>query len=134
MSTYRLDSIFRPRAVAVVGSQSRPRSVGRAVVENLRDVIAVLELRIGVETEAAALAERLLVLLAEPYQCDNVMLESRTSIGVALAPRDGADPQSLLQCADLALYAAKAAGRNTNRIFDDIPISYCFLSSNQAEL
>lgn len=35
MSTYRLDSIFRPRAVAVVGSQSRPRSVGRAVVENL---------------------------------------------------------------------------------------------------
>lgn len=36
MSTYRLDSIFRPRAVAVVGSQSRPRSVGRAVVENLR--------------------------------------------------------------------------------------------------
>ncbi len=32
MSTYRLDSIFRPRAVAVVGSQSRPRSVGRAVV------------------------------------------------------------------------------------------------------
>lgn len=35
MSTYRLNSIFRPRAVAVVGSQSRPRSVGRAVVENL---------------------------------------------------------------------------------------------------
>ena len=35
MSTYRLDSIFRPRAVAVIGSQSRPRSVGRAVVENL---------------------------------------------------------------------------------------------------
>ncbi|MCR6625699.1 MAG: bifunctional acetate--CoA ligase family protein/GNAT family N-acetyltransferase [Pseudoxanthomonas sp.] len=35
MSTYRLDSIFRPGAVAVVGSQSRPRSVGRAVIENL---------------------------------------------------------------------------------------------------
>lgn len=35
MSTYRLNSIFRPRAVAVVGSQSRPRSVGRAVIENL---------------------------------------------------------------------------------------------------
>ena len=35
MSTYRLSSIFRPRAVAGVGSQSRPRSVGRAVVENL---------------------------------------------------------------------------------------------------
>jgi acetyltransferase len=35
MSTYRLGSIFQPRSVAVVGSQSRPRSVGRAVVGNL---------------------------------------------------------------------------------------------------
>lgn len=35
MSTYRLSSIFRPTSVAVVGSQSRPRSVGRAVVNNL---------------------------------------------------------------------------------------------------
>lgn len=82
------------------------------------DEFALLTWRYADEAEAAALAERLLVLLAEPYQCDNVMLESRTSIGVALAPRDGADPQSLLQCADLALYAAKAAGRNTYRFFD----------------
>ena len=61
--------------------------------------------------------ERLLTLLAEPCQLDNVLVEVRASIGVALAPRDGADPQSLLQCADLALYAAKAAGRNTHRFF-----------------
>ncbi len=35
MSTYRLQSIFRPSSVAVVGSRSRPRSVGRAVINNL---------------------------------------------------------------------------------------------------
>jgi len=35
MSTYRLQSIFRPASVAVVGSRSRPRSVGRAVINNL---------------------------------------------------------------------------------------------------
>jgi EAL domain-containing protein (putative c-di-GMP-specific phosphodiesterase class I) len=45
-------------------------------------------------------------------------VEVRASIGLALAPRDGRDPQALLQCADLALYAAKAAGRNTYRFFD----------------
>ncbi len=67
---------------------------------------------------AATLADRLLALLSEPYQLDDLRLESRTSIGVALAPRDGRDPQSLLQCADLALYAAKAAGRNTFRFFE----------------
>lgn len=37
MSTYRLQSIFRPKSVAVVGSRSRPRSVGRAVIKNLLD-------------------------------------------------------------------------------------------------
>ena len=82
------------------------------------DEFALLTWRYAEAHEAAALAERLLVLLSEPYQCEEVLLESRTSIGVALAPRDGRDPQSLLQCADLALYAAKAAGRNTYRFFD----------------
>ncbi len=82
------------------------------------DEFALLTWRHAQAHEAAALAARLLALLSEPYQCDEVRLESRTSIGVALAPRDGHDPQSLLQCADLALYAAKAAGRNTHRFFD----------------
>ena len=82
------------------------------------DEFALLTWRYADEASAAALAERLLALLAEPYQCENVLVESRTSVGVALAPRDGADPQALLRCADLALYAAKAAGRNTYRFFD----------------
>lgn len=37
MSTYRLKSVFEPASVAVVGSRSRPRSVGRAVIGNLLD-------------------------------------------------------------------------------------------------
>ena len=36
MSTYALDAVFRPKSVAVVGASPRPRSVGRAVVRNLR--------------------------------------------------------------------------------------------------
>jgi len=82
------------------------------------DEFALLTWRHADADSAAALAERVLALLAEPCQCEEVLLESRTSIGVALAPRDGRDPQSLLQCADLALYAAKAAGRNTYRFFE----------------
>lgn len=81
------------------------------------DEFALLTWHHTSEPSASALAERLLTLLAEPCQLDNVLVEVRASIGVALAPRDGADPQSLLQCADLALYAAKAAGRNTHRFF-----------------
>ena len=40
------------------------------------------------------------------------------SIGVALAPEDGDDPDQLLKNADLALYRAKAEGRGTYRFFE----------------
>ena len=40
------------------------------------------------------------------------------SIGIALAPRDGSDPEMLLKNADLALYRAKVEGRSTYRIFE----------------
>ena len=82
------------------------------------DEFALLTWRYTSPKKSGALAERLLQLLSEPIQLDDVLVEIRVSIGVALAPRDGRDPQSLLQCADLALYAAKAAGRNTFRFFD----------------
>src|SRR5262245_50074945 len=36
MSTYRLDKLFAPRSVAVVGASPRPTSAGRAVVVNLK--------------------------------------------------------------------------------------------------
>jgi diguanylate cyclase (GGDEF)-like protein len=38
------------------------------------------------------------------------------SIGVAVAPAEGADLRTLLQIADTALYAAKRAGRNVVRV------------------
>jgi acetyltransferase len=36
MTTYRLDAIFAPRSIAVVGASPRPHSVGRAILRNLR--------------------------------------------------------------------------------------------------
>src|SRR5262249_6317940 len=40
------------------------------------------------------------------------------SVGIAMAPRDGSDPDSLLKFADMALYAAKTSGRRTYRFFE----------------
>ncbi len=81
------------------------------------DEFALLSLLNMSRDEAQALAARLVAALSEPVQMDGVLVEVSTSVGVALAPQDGQDPQALLQCADLALYAAKAAGRNTFRFF-----------------
>jgi diguanylate cyclase (GGDEF)-like protein len=41
------------------------------------------------------------------------------SIGIALAPDNGADEDGLLKCADLALYRAKGDGRGTFQVYED---------------
>ena len=44
---------------------------------------------------------------------------STCSIGISIAPRDGTDSSTLLKHADLAMYAAKAQGGDSYRLFDD---------------
>ena len=71
------------------------------------------------QREAAhQLADRILAVTREPFDIDGKFFTSGASIGVALAPRDGTDPDDLLRKADVALYASKSAGRNAYRIFD----------------
>jgi len=68
---------------------------------------------------ARALAERLVAALAEPY--DLGMGEPQravtASVGVALFPTDGDEPEILLHNADTALYRAKWAGKNQAAFF-----------------
>jgi diguanylate cyclase (GGDEF)-like protein len=63
-------------------------------------------------------ARRILAALSEPVFANGHDLAPAASIGVAVAPQDGTGSLSLLRNADLALYAAKAAGRKTFRTFD----------------
>ena len=58
--------------------------------------------------EAELLARHLLEVVEEPLQLDGVQLVIGASIGLACAPEHASDEASLLQRADLALYAAKA--------------------------
>jgi diguanylate cyclase (GGDEF)-like protein/PAS domain S-box-containing protein len=57
--------------------------------------------------------------LQEPFHANGHELSSSVSIGVTLFPRDGPDFETLLQKADMAMYRAKDAGRNTFRFFDE---------------
>ena len=63
--------------------------------------------------DAAALAERLIDALSQPYDVDGHQVVIGTSIGIALVPGDGEDAHLLLKNADMALYRAKADGRGT---------------------
>jgi diguanylate cyclase (GGDEF)-like protein len=68
--------------------------------------------------EAAALAKRILELLSAPFDLNGHQATIGTSIGIALAPADGRDPDELLKNADLALYRAKSEGRGIYRFFE----------------
>jgi len=65
---------------------------------------------------AATAAQRAIEAIAAPYEIEGSAIHVTTSAGVSIYPTHGEDAPTLLKCADLALYAAKAAGRNVYRI------------------
>jgi diguanylate cyclase (GGDEF)-like protein/PAS domain S-box-containing protein len=67
---------------------------------------------------AGAVAEKLRQALAEPYMLRGSLLHSSASLGIALFRGSDESLDSVLQHADLAMYQAKAAGRNCLRFFD----------------
>jgi diguanylate cyclase (GGDEF)-like protein len=66
---------------------------------------------------AEGVAIRLIDLISRAYAVDGHMLHIGASVGIALFPDDGHDPDTLLKNADVALYQAKAEGRGCYRFF-----------------
>ena len=64
------------------------------------------------------LAEKVLENVTRPLRIDAERLEVPASMGIAILPEDGTDANALMQCADLALYHAKAGGKNHSRFYD----------------
>jgi diguanylate cyclase (GGDEF)-like protein len=69
--------------------------------------------------EAAAIAARQTIeVLSAPYDVAGHRITVGASVGVSLAPGDGATSGALMKNADVALYRAKADGRGTWRFFE----------------
>ena len=65
------------------------------------------------------LARRALAAVEAPFHINEHALEGKASVGVAIAPADGTDNDTLLRSAELALYKAKESGRGTYRFFEE---------------
>ena len=65
-----------------------------------------------------ALAQSILDQLRRPMVVDGHQIATGVSIGIAVGPNDGADADTLLKNADLALYRAKQDGRGVFRFFE----------------
>jgi diguanylate cyclase (GGDEF)-like protein/PAS domain S-box-containing protein len=75
------------------------------------DEFTLIQLGISGAEQATGLAERLIHDLSQPYEIGGREVQIGASIGIALAPAHGSNPDRLLGAADVALYDAKAQGR-----------------------
>lgn len=82
------------------------------------DEFAVIHGGANAQHSVTALVDNIVSELKRPFMCDGHLVQTGASVGIALAPKDGDDPERLLKSADLALYAAKAAGRGAYRFFE----------------
>ncbi|MGR9114247.1 MAG: EAL domain-containing protein [Gammaproteobacteria bacterium] len=65
-----------------------------------------------VEFHPEHVAERCLTVISKPILIGTNTIYPGTSIGIAIFPDDANTPETLLQCADNAMYAAKSSGKN----------------------
>jgi diguanylate cyclase (GGDEF)-like protein/PAS domain S-box-containing protein len=83
------------------------------------DEFAIIQAIEHDQREAAiGLTIRLIDKLNESFEIEGHKLNISTSIGIAMAPEDGTDADELMKKADMALYRAKAEGRNSYAFFD----------------
>jgi diguanylate cyclase (GGDEF)-like protein len=83
------------------------------------DEFLLLLTDIGSDSGLSAVANKIQQLLGQPLPIGGREYWIGASIGIAVFPRDGEDPDTLMRHADLALYQAKAAGRGTSRFYCD---------------
>lgn len=67
---------------------------------------------------AQRVGEKIVKALAQPYMLNGQEFFCSCSVGIALYGKDTESVESLLACADTAMYEAKRDGRNTLRFFD----------------
>jgi len=103
LNTARLSTVARLNTVARLGG----------------DEFAIL-LESADITEATAVARRIKEQLAQPFQLDEGDVYSEASIGITFGSNSYERPEELLRDADIAMYCAKARGKNRFEVFDPI--------------
>ncbi len=98
------------RLVAVVGNRGR---VGRLGGDEFQ---VILPGRIP-RPDLAGLAQRMIESLSEPHSIEGARVSIGVSIGIALSIEDGVTSEAIIRNADMALYAAKDAGKGCHHFY-----------------
>ena len=82
------------------------------------DEFAIIQGNLVRPEDGGKLAGRIIERISAPYEIEGQQINVGVSIGLAIAPTDGANVDQLLKNADLAMYRAKADGRGAYRFFE----------------
>lgn len=82
------------------------------------DEFALLQDGLQRPDDAAALATRMVEAISQPFDVEGYQILIGASIGIAVAPTDGRDADTLTKNADLALYRAKRDGRGAFQFYE----------------
>jgi predicted signal transduction protein with EAL and GGDEF domain len=82
------------------------------------DEFTIVQTAITQPADSTALAHRVIESVSAPYMIEGQQVVIGTSVGIAVGPSDGTNPDQLIRNADLALYRAKGDGRSTYRFFE----------------
>ncbi len=82
------------------------------------DEFAIVQSPVTSVDQVNDLVARVFEAIRAPFDCMGHHLTTDASIGIALAPRHGTALDQILKNADMAMYAAKSAGRRTYRFFE----------------
>ncbi len=107
------DALLKQVAQRLANAIGANGQVGRLGGDEFKVVLPVKTTR----THLDALARAIIESVSRPYIIDGSQVSIGASLGIAIAPEDGRSADDLTRNADLALYAAKAAGRGVHRFY-----------------
>jgi len=110
----RIADVLRPTDLLARAESSDVESVARVG----GDEFCLILKSLSSPVDAGRVAQRILDALRQPILLEGHELVVTPSIGIALMPQDGRNPDMLLKNADRAMYAAKESGRNRFQFFD----------------
>ena len=110
----RIAEVLRPSDLVVRADSSEAEPVARSG----GDEFCLILKSLASPVDAGRVAQRILDVLRQPILLEGHELVVTPSIGIALMPQDGRDPETLMKNADRAMYAAKEGGRNRFQFFD----------------
>ena len=90
---------------------------GDTVSRSGGDEFGIILSNLAQADDAARVAQKIIAALTAPFQHDGAEVFISASMGIALCPADGDQPDSLIKNAAIAMYRAKELGRNTYQFY-----------------